>query len=508
MIRSPFQPATERKQRRRGGRLISATLASVVLASLSVLAGTGTSQAVSSTAVIDPDAVTAIEIHNYSDGSAPIAGAEFTATLVPGIDLLTNAGQRTAGSLTVGEAATQTSAESAAARATTDSAGDALLAPLAVGVYLVEEVITPVGFVPSEPFIVALPLTDPDSRDTVLTTVRVYPKNAHLSASLDVDDRDAVVLGDVITWTSLTSIPSSTRMDAYRVVQEIDSRLALVDAKIPATVTLDCSVGWTRATCPTLVEGRHFTQTYDPQSRRLTVDFTAEGLALLRETVAQNPYAEVSIAYRTVAVSDGEIVNRVLLYPSASAASGAPGAPAPVTDTAYTKWGPLAVIVRERDDPSHLIAGATFRVYGSADDARTGSNPIVVDGVSQWTTDSAGYAMVPGLRFSGFANGFDRPAGDPLYRYYYVVPTAFPVGYTGNTDPVRTAVVSSTEATPIVVPVWRADESSTGGGSLPVTGGQFAWSALIASFGLIGTGLFFIARRRRERDGATPRSRS
>ncbi|GAA3906646.1 SpaH/EbpB family LPXTG-anchored major pilin [Microbacterium invictum] len=480
-----------------------AALVAVVLSVLAVLGGALPSQAAS-----DPDAVvTMIEIHKFSQphvlgalasglpqdtsGLTPVSGATFTATRVPGIDPTTSAGQARAAALTAATATALTSGANAAARATTDRAGNATLGGLAVGVYLVTEVATPAGFVPAVPFVVVLPLTDPEAGDRWLSTVHVYPKNAQAGVVLEVSDRDAVTLGDVVGWVSRSGIPNLRDLDGYRVVQKIDPRLALVDAGTSATVVIDCGAT-TRALCPQLTEGTHYTRVYDANTRTLTVEFTAAGLELLARAVAGSADARVVVTYATTVLAEGEIRNEAVLYASSAAMQGGEGAPAPVSDTAMTKWGPLAIIVHERGKPETLIPGAVFRLYLSAEDARAGRNPIVVGGVSEWSTDAQGRIDIPGLRWSGFVDGLDREATDALYRYYYAMPVSFPAGYTGVKSPLQAVVDSATEAQVLVVELWRASTSS-----LPVTGGQLSMGLVLAGAGMVGAGIVFVTRRRR-----------
>ena len=501
-----LMPARRRTNRTR----VVVGAVALLLALSTVWVGASPSRADDANPQIDPDATTAIEIHKLrqpdeflpaasglpqdTSGMKPVGGATFTATLVPGIDVTTDAGQQAAAALTGEQAGRLTADEPVAARATTDAAGDASLSGLAVGVYLVREVGTPAGYAPSVPFLVALPLTDPVTNDGWMYTVHVYPKNAHATVALSVSDHDAVAVGDGVTWLSLSGIPNATVIDGYRLVQRIDARLALQGGGADAgAVSIRCDDSRARSACPQPVEGVDYTRTLDAATNALIVDFTPAGLAMLARAVAADPAAQVSLSYRTIVTADGDLTTQSLLYASRAAIDGGAGAPAPVADSATTKWGPLAIVVHERGTSQHLIAGATFRLYRTAADAATGSNPIVVRGSSEWTTDARGRIDVDGLRFSGFVDGLDRSSSDPLYRCYYAVPIAFPSGYTGSNAALRTIVESTTDAQVVTVEVWR-----TSGGALPVTGGQIPWAIGAAAVVAVGIGILLLVRRRRE----------
>lgn len=499
--------------RTRGVRIVVAAAAALSLTLLTLWVGAAPSRADDGVPQIEPDAVTAIEIHKLrqpdsllpaasglpqdTSGMTPVAGATFTATRVPGIDLTTSAGQQTTAALTAERAGVLAAGAPAAARATTDSGGDASLSGLGVGVYLVREVATPAGYAPAVPFLVALPLTDPVTRDGWLYTVHVYPKNAYAGISLTDVDHDAVALGDAVAWRSLSGIPNAAVIDGYRLVERMDARLALLgNGPDDGAVSIRCDDSRARSACTQPIAGVDYTWVFDAATNELTVDFTPAGLAMLARAVALDPAAQVALAYRTTVTADGDLTTHSLLYASRAAIDGGAGAPAPVSDSATTRWGPLAIVVHERGNPQNLIAGATFRLYRTAADAASGSNPIVVGGSSEWTTDARGRIDVAGLRFSGFVDGLDRPSDDPVYRFYYAVPIAFPSGYTGSNATLRTIVESTTDAQVVTVEVWR----TSGGGGLPVTGGRIPWAIGAIAVGAVGAGILLIVRRRDRRD--------
>ncbi|MBN9611899.1 MAG: SpaH/EbpB family LPXTG-anchored major pilin [Actinobacteria bacterium] len=455
---------------------------------------------------LDPHAPTELVIHKLlqpqqygapatglpisTSGLTPVAGVTFTAKRVPGIDLTTSTGWDAARALTLSQAAAAVQHEPVAGTGVTGASGQLSL-PLTVGLFYVEETGVPNGTVAGAPFLVTLPLPHPTANHW-LYTVHVYPKNARVSASLAVDDATAVKLGDTVTWTSSTAIPHQKSIDGYVVQNLIDPRLKLIDSTAQVRVELPGHGA--------LVPGTDYVTRIITigGKQAIEVEFTAAGRQKLAHARDADPDAQVKVSYRTSALSEGELVNEVRLLPDAKSIAGAPGGGGPVKATAVTKWGPLTIKVHERGKPEHLIPGATFKLYLTPEDALAKRNPITVDGVSEWTTGENGEVTIHGLRFSGFANGLDRNPSDPLFRYYYAMPTSFPKGWTGVKEPLQATVRSTSEAQVLTVVLWRS-HSDKDPGRLPTTGAQIAGGSLLGGV-LLGLGVLVLARRRRRED--------
>ena len=386
--------------------------------------------------------------------------------------------------MSVTEAAARVADEPIAREATTDGTGNATMAPLRVGLYYVQESITPAGYVAAAPFLVALPLTDPEHLDTWLTTVHIYPKNASASIKLDVVDRDSVAFGDRVHWTSRSNAPLGVAIDGYRVDNVIVEGLELVgQAGLDAAVrvALDCEG------CPELVPGIDFTVVFSPDARTLTVEFLQPGLSKLEATASATLGAQVIIGYDTVVLTEGEHANEAILLPSRAAIESGIG----IRDTAVTKWGPTSVLVHEHGNPANPIAGARFELFLTEEDALAGRNQIVVDGISEWTTDEQGRLVIQGLRFSNLVNGLDREPGDPLYRPYWAAPAHVPSDWRWVDDsPLAGAVTDAVEYQTLIFTVER-------GSGLPRTGAQLAGVGILGALLLLGAGVTLTSHRRR-----------
>ena len=480
---------------------LAAVLAALAAAVLLVGLGAQPASAAQVLAMPMPAGPMVIEIHKYEQPDTlgqpasgleitdpallpqapPVTGATFTATRVPGIDLTTNAGQREASALTADEAAQRIAGVAPDASDTTDGAGNATLQVAASGLYYVQETVTPGGFVTAAPFLVALPLSNPETLDSWLTTVHVYPKNERVGIRLGVIDQNAVSLGDTVHWRATSDVPLQLT-NSYVVRNKIDSRLQLVAGTGGFSVGLSCA-------CPPLEAGADYSVVLDSSSGEYVIEFTAAGRARLAAAAAAHPGVTVQIDYDTVVLASGGLRNEAILQIDDADAAN---------DTAETKWGPLEIIVHERGNPNHKIAGARFQVYLTEADALAGTNPITVDGLHEWTSDAQGRILINGLRFSDFVNGLNVELGDPLYRTYYVMMTHIPEGYTGVKTPIGLSVTSTTEAQVAVVELWRS--AGPGPGGLPVTGGQMAGAGLLLALALGSSAFALLAARKRRSD--------
>lgn len=430
----------------------------------------------------------------------PIGGVAFTAKQVPGIELTTNEGQVAAANLTVNEALALAADQPVADSGVTGTDGVLRLGgsngKLGVGLYVIEETSAPAGVVPSAPFIVALPLTDPAGTGWMYT-VYVYPKNDKVEVGINVVDEDAVVCTDFVTWITQNVIPQQPTITKY-----VTRNLIAPGAKLQSLDTTQVSISG--AGSPTLVAGVDYviTAVADGEREGFDVEFTESGRTKLVEAKTKNPAAKVVVTYPTRISGTGEHVNEVQLTVDDSA---------PVTDTTLTKWGPLKIYVHERDDPRSAIPGAKFKLYTSAEDAEADRNAIEIGGETVFTTGDDGFITFHCLRFSSFVNGLDREPNDPLHRPYYAKPVSYPPGWEVNWDILvgEVNVANEEEAEVLIWPVWRdqpavptpATPSPAPG--LSVTGGQIAGIGILAAL-LAGSGIvLFATRRRAKRDSSS-----
>jgi len=112
-------------------------------------------------------------------------------------------------------------------RITTNASGEAATKDLPLGIYLVIEKEDPRVVTPAQPFLVAVPMTNPQG-DGWLQDVHVYPKNEDARIT-KVADRTVVQLGEIVTWTVMTTIPVDVAAcKQYEMWDKLDTALDYV----------------------------------------------------------------------------------------------------------------------------------------------------------------------------------------------------------------------------------------------------------------------------------------
>lgn len=470
-----------------------------------VLLGLGLAAPAAAAPLVDPNATGSITVHKLeapdtptglpnngtavdTTGLTPLPGVEFQVRQVTGIDLSTNSGWANASTLSgVFDAADPEGSITGAgytlaagSSLVTDAAGQASFTGLPVGLYLVEETSFPAGVTPSAPFLVSVPLTDPDNRDNWLYDVHVYPKNAITTATKTVDDADAVQLGDEVSFTITSDIPNANPIDGFKIVDVLDPKLDYV----AATVTL--------ADGTTIAEGTDYTIGHDAGTNAVTVEFTAAGRAIL----AANNTTQVVVDIITTVNAVGEIANQALVYPNAASFDIDPGEPGGPTTTpeVETRWGGLTVA--KVGQGGAALTGAVFQVFTSAADAAAQTNPVTLNGDTEFEVVNAdGTLTLSGLRYSDFANGATVAPGDAGYLQYYLVEVQAPSGYELLAAPIEFTVTAATTAAGIDLTVTNVPHN--GGFQLPFTGGTGTGLLYLAGIGLIAGGVVFLVVKRR-----------
>jgi len=419
-------------------------------------------------------------------GLTPISGVEFTVQQVPGVDLTTNAGWVTAAGMTVADAQTAITDATPPVPTpvvnTTISTGDASFTGLPLGLYLVTETSVPSGVTPGDPFLVTLPMTDPTDHSQWMYSINVYPKNAVTSATKTVTDADAVKLGDPVTFTITSDVPevgAGDTIDGYKVVDVLDSKLTYTGASVALKNGAK------------VAEGTDYTVAFDSSTNTVTVTFTPAGLQVLTDNDVAN---QVITVIKTAVNTVGEISNQAVVYPNKPSFDvqppdpnnpdepPAPDAPIVTPPGVTTKWGNID-ISKVDSVTGATISGVTFELFLSQADATAQTNPVSIDGTTDWTTDSTGAVTIPGLRYSGWANGAAVSDGQAGYQEYWLVETKAASGYALLATPVQVDVNAvDTVVTIKNVPV-------TGNIALPLTGGTAAASTWL----LYGAGVLVLA---------------
>lgn len=454
-----------------------------------------------------------------TDGWTPLAGAEFTAKLVPGIDLTTNAGWLAAQQLSVSDAATAAAGSPGIASGLTGADGLATIAPLPIGLYLVEETTTPAGHIGAAPFLVTIPMTHPTDLDKWISDVHVYPKNATIG-SKTVEDKDAIQLGDSVVWTikgAVQAPASGQKITGYAIADKLDAKLTY-----QATPGAVATITQPDAVAGQLIAGTDYKVTVFASSNTVAAILTATGLEKLTAAKLSNPTTEVQLVVPTVVNAVGEIENTGLIFPNGEGVDqgfgGDPGNPTDPTDPtdkceencyttpgAITKWGDITFTKVNDATPAVGLAGAEFQIY-AVDPSTTGATPLElsIDDLgtksNTFVSTADGTVVIPGLRYSNWANGVLIDDNHDDFQPYWIVETKAPEGFELLAQPIK---VKLNEKVVVLDGAAAGDFTNlvnvkkNAGFELPLTGGAGTWMLTAGGLLLIvGGGVLAIRRKK------------
>ena len=357
-----------------------------------------------------------------------------------------------------------------------------------------------------EPFMVTVPNTHPTTWDAWIYDVHLYPKNAKSDATKTVTEDLSLALGQDVAWTIRAEVPEGVNpIVGYRIEDTLDARLGYVATGVDI---VECPAG---VTAPALVAPDDYTVTAPAagDAGLVSGSFTALGTTTLESARG----CLVSVVITTTVEQAGEISNTAEFFPN----GGATGTGV-TTQPVQTKFGTFNVLKADTSAAATPLAGAVFSVFSSEAEARSGGTPIVIDGVSEFTSGADGTVAIEGLRFSGFKNGVAQakcldgvgdpvipdPAGacgagqssNPVYQTYWLVEVKAPSGYELRAEPIAFTVDSATGGVALVV----TNVAANAGFTLPLTRG--AGATLVTVFGVLlfaGSVVVMVIRSRRVR---------
>ena len=394
-----------------------------------------------------------------TNGWKPLAGAEFTAKQVPGLDLSTNEGWLAAQKLTVDEAAVAVKDVVGKKSGLTNEQGLATILDLPLGMYFVEETTTPSGHIGAAPFLVAIPMTHPTDLNSWITNVHVYPKNA-LIGSKNVDDKDAIKIGDEITWTirgAVQAPASGQSITGYAIADKLDKKLTYGAKPAVATITVPGAAGQ-------LLADTDYKVTHFAATNTVAAILTDSGLAKLTSAKKENPTTQVQLDISTTVNAVGEITNEGLIFPNGESVDQnfgddptGPGGPTDPTDPekpgcvencyttpgTETKWGNIDFTKVDGESTAKGLAGAEFQIY-AVDPATQGARPLTftVDGkpTDTFVSKADGKVQITGLRYSNWVNGAAIADDHADFQPYWIVETKAPAGYELLAKPIKVKV--------------------------------------------------------------------
>lgn len=445
----------------RGLRSVLATLAAATVATIG-LAGTAMAAEVST---IDPDAKGSLNIHKYegdpSQGQpnlngteqnvsgTPLEGAEFTLYSVKkdGFNLASNKGWQDLQTL-VSDLGTPTQGNLEAAgfsvsqvdRGTTDSSGELSFKNLPVGLYFGVESKTPVGYQAVAPFLVTIPMTNPDG-DGWNYDIHVYPKD-RTGGEKRPEDQNSPKAGEEMTWVISANIPAEPA-SYLRVRDILDENLEYVSASVE-------------------MNGQAFAATdfnAEHSDQKVDITLTESGL----EKINENPGGVVDFKIVTVVKEGfvGSLNNTGYIFNNENSTEADV-----TTPTVATKFAALDLTKIAAED-GKTLAGAEFEVYFAK--SNDFSNATKLD-VATLVTDADGKAELKGIRYSDFASGAQVEKGGEGYLYYWLKEVKAPSGYELLAEPVAFEITKDNTVDDIYE--LSVENVKRGAGiQLPFTGG-------------------------------------
>ena len=497
------------------------TLAITAIAALTAI---GFASPAAAAPTIDPGATGSLTIHKrvnpagvltpgngLEDPAAPggpLAGISFDLQSIGNVDLMTTAGWSAAGAFAK-DPSTIPAADlgTAVSGTTTEPDGSYTFGNLDIGAYLVTERLTPAqvdsGITGAAPFVVTIPITDPDNLDNWVYDVHVYPKNHQTEPTKTVDDGPGSTyqVGDLINWTISAQVPAQAT-DAYAFKDELVANL-----EIPASVADNIEV----AIGGTALVTADYTFSYDAADGNvLTVELTAAGLAKLNAVAGGTQNIALTITTKVVSLPENGIIeNEGIVFPNSGYPISGPGV---VTPPVESKFGAINILKVDAADGTNFLAGAEFKVFKSEADARAfaadpvsnASLPLKAQEngagalVDTFTTGTNGEVSIFGLRASNWQDGAE--VSDPAdFQNYWLLETKAPQDYELATAPFGPITVKYDNAAPTVLPFGELDVPNVEKTELPLTGGTIATGIFFLAGALILGGISLLVIRSRKR---------
>lgn len=349
---------------------------------------------------------------NIAALGAPIAGVTFQVQLVNNVDLLTPAGWTTVQNLTPAQA--QARGLGTAQTVATDANGLAVFNNLPIGAYLVTE--TAAGTKVADrtaPFLVTVPTATGKAgtpSNTWVYDVHVYPKNSTTDLTktrVTAAAGSAEALNaNLQRWNVAARVPQSASglaFENFTVVDTIDTAyLQFLTNDQPSgvapggTVTLTTSTGDVVA-----LASNEYTVTKSTDGKTLTLAFNSLGFTKLAAnkggTVTLNVLTKAT-AVPTTTSPAGTIVNNAsstIKIANSPATTNTTSATGTVASFQFFTYSP--VTDANGTTTKSPLANASFELYPSQADAQAGTNKIIVNGTSTWTTDANGQYTFPVL---------------------------------------------------------------------------------------------------------------
>lgn len=384
-----------------------------------------------------------------------------------------------------------------------------------IGLYFVEEISTPSGHAPIQPFVIALPMTDPVNLDAWLYSVHVYPKSSTLSFTKTVNDTAAFNPGGTnhIVWTLNASVPRVNTSgnpatpvwaapSSFVVTDHLASSLAAVSAGDVAVNIVD-GLGANLGTQP--IAGTDYTLSV--AGNVVTVTFT--NFSKLQAAAATaNSSVKVTITTTPSATASGPAIGDILngtgngTPTETSFASTTLGHSATLYPATSVKsvWQNVSFTKQSNAGTPVPLSGAVFKLYKTKANADADTGAV---GTSAPSNGSGG-VVIRDIRVSDFENNAVLTLANQ--RVYWLAETTAPAGFellaeaipvVLNSDGTLHRVTTWSGSTPTATAPLTAvtNVPANAGLNLPLTGG--IWMLILTAIGAGGL-VVVVARRNRK----------
>ncbi|MCX7492011.1 SpaH/EbpB family LPXTG-anchored major pilin [Corynebacterium sp. P5875] len=387
---------------------------------------------------------------------------------------------------------------------------------IGVGAYLVTETTAPKGVSKARPFIVFLPMTNPEGSGWNYDVV-AYPKNSKIEASKSLADEKAqrANAGDTFDYQIDTARPTADTaknnqyISYFAVEDTLPEEVVLADGTT-AEKKVRVTVGDTDYT----IDDDFKVQ---KEGAKVTVVFTNAGL---KKLMAAAPDSKVKVlipvTVQKVGATDGKAFNTASVVfdvkditdpANPDSDDDNPKNPGKddgdvptkpedpgtgTTNEVPARWANL--VIKKVGEDDKVLPGATFNVYRCTDASSLIGEKLTIDGKDAWTTNDQGVATVESVRVP------DNQEGGGVDFKYCLVETQAPEGYELLVNPVvvemtATSVDKDEDKTSQEAEVVNLKSTSS---KLPSTGGAGVGLLMALGASILGLGAFAAKRASRK----------
>ncbi|AJI78228.1 SpaH/EbpB family LPXTG-anchored major pilin [Corynebacterium singulare] len=449
-----------------------------------------------------------------------LKGAEFEIKRVDGFDLTTNKGWEDLSKVTTNDEKIAELGAAAASVATGETDANGVLAfdNLEVGVYYVEETKAPAGHeISTKPFLVTVPMTNPETLNEWNYDVHVYPKNKKVDEpnkpSKKVNDEKAPKVGDTVSYEATSPVQKFENLTRFKIRDFYPADRLEPHAIEPITsVTITGNKNGVEST-ETLDVNDYAVK--NDVSGQTDILLTAEGIKKVNAFDADDARkVVVNLDFTVIEAAEGvdttaPIVNKLGVKqtnngtpgedPGEPEEPGTPDEPGDPDEWPKSYYGDVQI--KKVGDEGKALENVVFDVYQCNSKEDLSAEALIKDAAK---TDASGVATIKGLRANNWVNNQAWPLdnkdqdGDPrAYLGYCLVETQTGKDHELLAEPVFFQIEAANDKVELTsLDITNAPHN--GGFDLPLTGGQGVLYLLAGGVMLLvlAGGATYVLRRR------------